>query len=202
MAVYQFHEGGKDPSILGPQSAAKGQGLPACDTSITPAVYNTLPWKHIKRCIMPDQFSDGCICTDDLTLAVGDVLTLGIIPGGSTLAHVQWDVCKADPTFEFDLEIRKVANLTAAGTVVEAGLGKVVADGAENPNVYFSKYGVATCPGKDCYGNANNAAGFDHGALVAVVKALPTGAAAGCNAKKSVFGSAEFCVSYIVSDLR
>lgn len=202
MAVYQFHEGGKDPSILGPQAAEKGQGLPACDAKFTPATHNTLPFKHIKRCIAPDQFSDGCICTDDITLAVGDVLTLGLIPGGQSLTHVQWDVCKADPTFEFDLEIRKVATLATAGTVVKAGLGTAVADGAANPNVYFSKYGVATCPGKDCYGAAANAAGYDHGALVAVVKALPTGAAAGCNAKKSVFGSAEFCVSYVVTDLR
>lgn len=202
MAIIQLHEGGANPFLYEAYCDPKGQGLPKCDTPTNPTTHNTYPYKHIRKVFnRSDEFVGGCICKDCPPVAVGDVITLGVVPGGTSLKDVQWDVINPDPTFEIDLEVRKVADLNAAGTVLAAGLGGQIEDGAASPNLYFSKYGVP-CNGKDCYGDAVTADGFDHGVIVAVVKALPTGAPSGCSVGCAPFGTLQFQLGYIVTDLR
>lgn len=200
MAVYQLHDGGFNP-LLWSQNGQNPQGLPKCDQVDAPASHYSLPYKAILKSINQTEVSGGCECKDCTPLAVGDVVTIGKIPGGSALMHVQWDVLQADKTLELDLEVRKTNSLTTAGTVIATSLGNEVRDGANFTPTYFSKYGV-TCPGKDCYGNVTNTGGFDHAMLVLVVKALPTGGTGGCSLKCSVFGNAKMDFGYTVSDLK
>jgi hypothetical protein len=204
MSIIQMHEGGRNPFINANNGDAVGQGLPTCNIRRDPTFHNTLPYKHIiKRFNQDDIGGGGCICLDCTPLVVGDVITLGEVAGGTALKDVLWDVFATDPTFQIDLEVRKVSDLSAAGVVLKAGVGAAVEDGMAFPNLYMSKYGVP-CAGKDCYGQniVPVPGGFDHGMIVAVVKALPTGAATGCKANCNPLGTLQFNLSYVVTDLR
>jgi hypothetical protein len=204
MSIIQNHSGGSNPWINANNGAAVGQGLPTCDRRRDPTIHNNYPYKLLINRFNQDELGGGgCICIDCTPLVVGDVITLIELGGGKSLREVQWDVKQADPTFSFDLEIRKVSDLNAAGVVVQAGLGTAVTDGAEALDLYFSKYGVP-CAGKDCYGRdiVPVPGGFDHAMLVAVVKALPTGSATGCKASCAPMGTTQMDVFAAVSDFK
>jgi hypothetical protein len=200
MAIFQMHDGGLNP-LLWSQNGSNPQGIPKCSQEDIVASHYTWPFKTVIKHVGQTNMGDGCECKDCTPVAVGDVITIGKIPAGQSLNQVQWDVISPDPTFKFDLEVRKDVDLTVAGTVIHAGLGTAVEDGADFTHTYFSKYAVP-CPGKDCYGNATTAGGYDHAMIVMVVKALPTGGQGGCSLKCSPLGSLKFDLKYVVGDLR
>lgn len=209
MKIVQYHQGGVNPAVHS-QNGQNPQGLPTCDRKTDPAFHNTFPYKHIIRKFNQDDFGGGCICTDKIDLEIDGIITIGVIPAGTTLKDLQWDVIKTDSTFQVDIEVIKASVVVAAGVsgsvvpagaVVKAGLGEAIEDGAASPNTYFSKYAVP-CTGKDCYGVAETKGGLDHGLIVLRVKALPTGVGSGCNADKAAFGTLQANFSYVVTDLR
>lgn len=200
MAIRYFHEGNPLTNTLGQKSP---RVLASCDQELFVNNHNIPTYQSVRVKLGQDDFGDGCVCDDDTPLAIGDVLTLGQIPAGQAIKDVLWHVSKADPTLELTLEVRKNATAaTVAGTSVATSLGNEVRDGFASPNQYFSHYGVASCAGKDCYGTATTSAGKDHGVLVAVVTALPTGVAGGCSTKAALFGTAQINIAYVVTDLR
>jgi hypothetical protein len=200
MTVFQMHDGGLNP-LLWSQGSQNPQGLPKCDQQDVIASHYVIPYKAVIKHVGQTNMGDGCECKDCTPVAVGDVITLIKLPGGQSLNQIQWDVKRADPTFKFDLEIRKDTDLTAPGTVVFAGLGTAIADGADFTPHYYSKYAVP-CPGKDCYGVANTAGGYDHAMIVMVVKTLPTGGQGGCSLKCNPLGSLQMDLAAVVGDLR
>lgn len=201
MAIRQMHEGGLNPFLFN-QNGRDPQGLPACSQEQAVVNHNIRSRQLVIKKIGQTDFNNGCECKDCEPLAIGDVVTLGVVPGGSLLTVVEWDVIQPDPTLLFDLEIRRVSTIaTAAATPQEAGLGIAQTDGAEVVNRFFSKYGTP-CVGKDCNGKAVTSGGYDHGIIVMVVKALPTGGTGGCSIKCNPFGSLKFDLRYEIFHAR
>ena len=200
MTIRQMHEGGLNPFLFN-QNGRDPQGLPKCDLELAVVNHNAEARETVIKKIGQTDFNSGCECKDCEPLAIGDVVTLGVVPGGSMLTVVQWDLIQPDPTLLFDLEMRKVATIATAGQPIATGFGPTVIDGAVDVNQFFSKYGTP-CVGKDCNGKSVNGKGYDHGIIVMVVKALPTGGTGGCNIKCNPFGSLKFDLRYEVFNAR
>jgi hypothetical protein len=201
MAIIQMHEGGLTPYLYS-QDGRNPQGLPDCATEDAVVNHNIPPYQHLIKHFKTAEFNDaGCACKDCPPVAVGDVITLAKVPAGQALTAFKWNVYSPDPTFAYDLELRNTSDLTVAGDALGAVTANAQQDGMAFPNAYRSLYNVP-CTGKDCEGAVENYQGRDHGMIVAVVTALPTGGQGGCALKCSPLGSHRAKFHAIITDLR
>lgn len=202
MALIFLHDGSINPSTTYVGQPTGALSLPKCDDDFQPNMHSTWPYKHIRKVIKAKAAE--CCSVQNAALAIDDVVTLALVPAGSSAVHLQWDITSGDPTLQFDLELRKAATPLVAGVAVPSstGLGEKREDNAVALNTYFSKYGTP-CAGKDCFdGSATTTDGKDHGVLVMVIKALPTGVSGGCATSLSRFGTFEGVFDLVVTDLR
>lgn len=201
--IYKQNGGLNGTSFVGQKSGPAS--VFGCGDDFQTNMHSTYPYKHNRVSIGSDDFGDGCVCTTDAVLAVGDVIVLAEVPAGQMLKAVKFRIGALDPTLQFDLEVRSSASLATpatVGTVIAAGLGEAVQDGMVEVNRYFSEFGVALCPSKDCYGTAVTGPGRDHGVLTMRITALPTGVPPACATVLAQFGTLKAAFDLVVTDLR
>lgn len=205
MAIIYKQNGGLNPVPFVGQKSGQASVF-GCNEDFQTNMHSTYPYKHNRVSIGADDFGDGCICPTEDVLAVGDVVVLAEIPAGQTLKDVKWRIAASDPTFRFDLDVRKSAAILVADATapLAIGAGGTVSDGFVSPNQFFSEFGLAACPGKDCYGETITPppAGRDHGVLVMVVTAVPTGVPPSCSTVLKQFGTFKATFDLVVTDLR
>jgi hypothetical protein len=210
MAIIYKQNGGLNPVPFVGQKSGQASVF-GCDQDFQTNMHSTYPYKHNRVSIGKEDFGDGCVCTTDEVLAVGDIVVLAEIPAGQMLKDVKYRVGSVDPTFQFDLEVRTSASLATPATVdlvLASGLGNAPAagltaeDGLVQVNRFFSEFGVVACPGKDCYGGVTTGPGRQHGVLTMRVTALPTGLPVTCSTGLKQFGAFQADFDLVVTDLR
>lgn len=204
MAIIYKQNGGLNPVPFVGQKSGQSSVF-GCDQDFQTNMHSTYPYKHNRVSIGNTDFGDGCVCTTDEVLAIGDVVVLAEIPAGQMLKEVKYRIGAIDPTLQFDLEVRTSESLTTPAvvdTVIAAGLGELVQDGIVTANRFFSEFGRLLCPGKDCYGTATTGPGRQHGVLTMRITALPTGVPPACATVLKQFGTFQGTFDLVVTDLR